>query len=350
MVKRVIMAVAAALFLTAAGNVRAGSPVIGADALEHDFGSIDEAVQVEHVFQIKNLGDADLEIKKVEASCGCTTTQLGGSKIPPGGSTPLAAKFNPKGRRGVQTKAITITSNDPKQPTLNLKLSATVTAEVEVQPQRVDFLDLKEDQAAERSFTVTAKEGVKFKVTGLEASGGFFSATQSVVKDGSSYQVTVKTAPPYKSGANRGLITLRTDHPKYPTLAVPVNVQVFTDLVVVPPTIVVQVDEKKAPATVFLSVRSRSKTPFKILAVTPPYQEITSKVENLDASSFKLELANIPTDQKMNGTFLTIQTDAPGGKEVKVPFQALTRLVLPPSKTVPAGQGAPWSTPKPPTR
>jgi hypothetical protein len=65
-------ALAALLLLGAsfapAHPVEAAAPKIESDALEYNFGTVDELTPVEHVFMLKNIGDASLEIQKVDVS------------------------------------------------------------------------------------------------------------------------------------------------------------------------------------------------------------------------------------------------------------------------------------------
>jgi len=77
----------------------------------HDFGTIDEGVQVTYEFEFKNTGKEPLIIQNVKASCGCTTPHWPREPILPGQSGQVKAVYNSKGRPGAFNKAITITSN-----------------------------------------------------------------------------------------------------------------------------------------------------------------------------------------------------------------------------------------------
>lgn len=48
------------------GAAQAGAPKITADEAVHDFGAIKATDSVEHVFKVRNAGDADLKIERVE--------------------------------------------------------------------------------------------------------------------------------------------------------------------------------------------------------------------------------------------------------------------------------------------
>jgi hypothetical protein len=83
---------------------------------KYTFKDIEEGTNVVHEFEIKNIGTDTLYISDIEASCGCTTALPDSKSIAPNGSTKLKATFNTSGRIGVNTKMITIHSNDSAAP------------------------------------------------------------------------------------------------------------------------------------------------------------------------------------------------------------------------------------------
>jgi hypothetical protein len=93
---------------------------------EFDFGTITEGKTVDHSFIIKNVGNSDLYIRKISASCGCTAVQPAKTQIAPGDSTVIKAVFNTRAKNGAQKKAITVITNDPKQSRAILWISAFV--------------------------------------------------------------------------------------------------------------------------------------------------------------------------------------------------------------------------------
>jgi len=107
----------------------ANAPVVVFEPVTHDFGDIKETKEVEFTFTIKNVGKADLIIRNVRASCGCTAVSPSKSVIKPGEIAPVKTVFNPSGKRGKQSKSITVITNDPKNPTVNLFIESNVLAE-----------------------------------------------------------------------------------------------------------------------------------------------------------------------------------------------------------------------------
>jgi hypothetical protein len=97
-------------------------PAIEFAQAEHDFGSIKEGDVVEHSFAFKNTGEAPLIISNAQPSCGCTVPDWTKEAIPVGGTGYIKAKFDSKGKPGLQNKTITVFSNAyPKQSVVRFK-------------------------------------------------------------------------------------------------------------------------------------------------------------------------------------------------------------------------------------
>lgn len=95
-----------------------------------NFGPIKQGEVVEHEFVFRNAGNALLVIKKVSTSCGCTAALVSQKEIAPGKEGRIKVTFDSRGYFGKVRKYIYVESNDPKNPRLEL----TITAEVETGP------------------------------------------------------------------------------------------------------------------------------------------------------------------------------------------------------------------------
>ncbi len=304
-----------------------GAPRLACDNPVYEFGSADETVIVENVFILRNTGSAPLEIRGVETSCGCTITQMSGSVIPPGGAAPLTAKLNLKGRRGRQEKNITVSSNDPQQPQLVLKMIGQATAEVDVSPPQAAFMDLRDNQVAEREVTIVNNAADPLEITGLEIRGDNFTVRQVALSEGRSILLKIKTVPPLPSGISHGSVILTTNNPKYKSITVPVSIAVASDIIVAPGVIALAYDPKDTPpVTVMAVVKSRSLKPFKITRVEAPSDDMRVRIEPFGMGTYKLELANIVPSDLLNGKWLLIYTDNPSGREVRVPIRTFPRI------------------------
>ena len=113
--KRIIFILTAILLSVVAVSAQKKQAVISAQETSFDFGSIKEADgKVSHTFKIDYTGDGPLVIKRVIASCGCTTPEWTKEPIAPGKSGDVKITYNPANRPGAYVKTISIYSNGKK--------------------------------------------------------------------------------------------------------------------------------------------------------------------------------------------------------------------------------------------
>ncbi len=88
----------------------------------YDFGKVKEGDTLTHIFKITNNGKEPLVIYKGTGSCDCVAAVYSKEMIPPGKETDITVHFNTKGRKGVQSRTITLTCNtEPADAILAIK-------------------------------------------------------------------------------------------------------------------------------------------------------------------------------------------------------------------------------------
>jgi hypothetical protein len=86
------------------------------------------------VFKYENKGDKPIHFNAVRPSCGCTTAALAKNDVAPGEKGEITATLNIGDRTGLQTKTITVETDDPKTPSTVLTLKAMIAQVVELEP------------------------------------------------------------------------------------------------------------------------------------------------------------------------------------------------------------------------
>jgi hypothetical protein len=103
-----------------------GQPYISFDTLEYDFGTIIEGEKVVCYFDYENTGNADLVIRSVETTCGCTTPGWSTEPLEPGARKSMQIIFDATGRKGQQRKVVTVKTNAS-----NSEVKITLKANIE---------------------------------------------------------------------------------------------------------------------------------------------------------------------------------------------------------------------------
>jgi len=120
------------MMLSITGNVvssvssNEGNPTIYFTETQHDFGKVNEGDKVNYTFNFANKGSSVLTIKDIRTSCGCTAALLSQDNIDPGQEGTIKVELDTKNRSGKMSRTVTISSNDPKDPTKILTIYADI--------------------------------------------------------------------------------------------------------------------------------------------------------------------------------------------------------------------------------
>lgn len=154
---------------------------------------------------IENHGDADLVIDHIKVGCGCTAVQLKDEEkiIKPDGKLNLTAEFDSHRRRGSQRKSVTVYTNDPSEPALQLELTAHVSALFDVKPMRaLPLRMLRRGETGNRPIELTPATGRKtLDVVAID------------IPPGAPLTARVEDADDAKSGGKKIFFTVSKDAP-----------------------------------------------------------------------------------------------------------------------------------------
>ena len=113
------------IFFVTLGFCGEGAKIIF-EATEHDFGAVPINKKVTHVFTFSNIGTSPLEITKVEAPCGCTSTLLSNKKINPGEKGKLQVTLATGEYATALVRRVYVHTNDPEASMVKLIVKARV--------------------------------------------------------------------------------------------------------------------------------------------------------------------------------------------------------------------------------
>jgi hypothetical protein len=102
----------------------------------YNFGTVKEGEYIVTDFKFTNVGNNDLFIRKVKASCGCTATHIDKTQLKKDEGSFIHASVDTNGRAGQLNKTITVVCNDPDQTTITLFINGTVEKTTGTQQQK----------------------------------------------------------------------------------------------------------------------------------------------------------------------------------------------------------------------
>jgi hypothetical protein len=105
-----------------------------------NYGEITAGEKIQNVFQFTNTGDAPLIITSAKGSCGCTVPEWPKEPIMPGETAEMLVQFDSKGKKGNQSKRVSITANtDPAISYLTIKGTVIKAEEKKIVNRNEDF-------------------------------------------------------------------------------------------------------------------------------------------------------------------------------------------------------------------
>lgn len=142
---------------------QAAHPVVRVDAATHDFGTLDPLTVHEHVFVIRNTGDAPLELTEGPTTCKCTMARLGNNTVPPGGKATVMLQWN-TGRDTEYAHHATIYTNDPAQPAVRLTVKGNVQVRFRCEPAQLVFSRVNPGESPSASAIVYSQMWDEFEL------------------------------------------------------------------------------------------------------------------------------------------------------------------------------------------
>ena len=160
------------------------------------------------VFKYENKGAAPVHFKGApRTSCGCTVAALQKNEVAPGEKGEITATFNIGDRTGVQTKTITVETDDPEMPTTVLTLKANIAQILELQPAFVFW------QAGEEAKpkTILAKAGKGVTVKNIEVTSSTGDFTAKVERGSGDGQFKINVQPKDTAKPLTATLTVKPD-------------------------------------------------------------------------------------------------------------------------------------------
>ena len=145
-------------------NPAGKAKVVVVDGATYNFGSTEVGQQFEHVFEIKNVGTADLTIEKGQPSCStCTSFEVDNLRVKPNQSAKATVKWHIKSENPDFQQFAPIKTNDPDQAEVKLYVKGKVVKRILLSPiEKWNLGDVVDGKPKEFIATITSATVEKF--------------------------------------------------------------------------------------------------------------------------------------------------------------------------------------------
>ncbi|HJV36773.1 MAG TPA: DUF1573 domain-containing protein [Geomonas sp.] len=158
------------------------APELSVEHGSYDFGTITQGKKVQHNFTIRNSGDAPLQIKQLNASCGCTAARPSTALILPGRSAEIEVVFDSANFSGRVEKTVAMTTNAGKAPTYTFKLEGNIQDQVQVKPRPLDVGALTAGVAKQATVSIENKGDTPIKIVSVKVASNALQIKPTVKK------------------------------------------------------------------------------------------------------------------------------------------------------------------------
>ena len=334
---RMFTKTAVALSILACLPVLASAQAITVSPTTIDLGSMEQMQERETSVTITNSGAGKLIIKNVNADCGCTIPTLTKDVLGPGESTVVHIKFNSKKFHGRVLKMVTIASNDPMKPIVEVMLIATIKTALLIDPpsQRVGFTRSIAGEDRTKRVTLTATEDVDLEVTSTGTSKDQFQIKVINKFEGNSKVSVVEVTLPGDStpGKKRDVARLKTNIEGFENVDLDLRGVILNQISFSPDEVNFRY-KKDFRTSIRVSPEEKGLV-FKVLKAEIDLPEIQVVVnETIPNKETLIQLTGTPIDKndprakgskgRIKGT-LTIFTNAPGTPVMEIPVSYMIR-------------------------
>ncbi len=209
-----------------------------------DYGTIDQGEKITVEFPFKNTSDRTITIDSIRASCGCTVPVLDKKVYAPGESEIIKATFDSARRQGVNTKTVTVRTDDAAQAEYKLSFKGNVQVSVFLKDPVLQIKDLDEGTEFSSDTYIVNMSGADVKIlsvsptkAGIEVTTGTPEPYTDADSNRTGQRIPVKILIPetMPAGPLDGSVEFTTDNNNVPRLSLPVRGQILGDLVANPP-------------------------------------------------------------------------------------------------------------------
>lgn len=312
------------------------APGVAVDEWFHQFGRFEQGNLARYTFKVRSVGNAPLRIERVKPSCGCLVTAAEGQAVPPGSETFVTVELDTRELDGAVTKSVTLYTNDPARPTVELVLAGEVHSDVVLEPPVLYFGRVRAGKATRRQVQVkvdrpapgqqAAKAPAPVLITAVDPPPRPLTATLEATADGGQ-AVVVEVAADATLGHFSRKVTLHTTSAREPTITFDVLGSVEGDIALTPSALSFGATPAGGGRVREVWIRNRGARPVAVTVVGVPEDVLGYELKPLHVGSEYL-LRVWLRDDAPAGTIdrqIDIFTDHPDAPKLVVPVHAEVR-------------------------
>jgi hypothetical protein len=135
-----------------------------------NFDRMERSTSMKHAFQIRNVGDAPLNLEVASTTCKCTVGDLEKSDLAPGETTEVELEWTAKTNAGPFRHGATIGTNDPLNSRIEFTVEGEVVESTSLQPPELLFGTVSKNGSKTATIYLVSNLQEKAEITKYEFS------------------------------------------------------------------------------------------------------------------------------------------------------------------------------------
>ena len=298
-------------------------PSVHVEAVEFNVGVVTTDALLEHYFKIENRGNKPLTLQDVKTSCGCAAAIIQKEEINPSETGHVQVSFHPVGSAGIKIATAVVTTNDPQNAKVILRLRCDFRPELYAAPEKLNLGRFPANTVgvAKGKFKIVSGNELEvFEILEIDTmAASELSTAYEMTRLGIEYEISVTNTKPIAAGGYSGTIVVKTSNRKLPELSVPVMGNALRPVEVQPATILLdKASEAKQVQDYIIRVIPGTVEDFSVVKVSVP-NGATFRTEPKGKYTI-VRLIDMPKDCALSGSHVSIETDVENMEPLQVPI------------------------------
>jgi hypothetical protein len=318
----------------AAQEAAEGSPKLVVPERILDFGTVAQGEEIHADFTLRNEGTADLHIKTVRPTCGCTVVDFP-KTIAAGETGQIKAKVDTSEFTGPISKSMLLMTDDPESPSMSLVIKAAVKPYVEVLPRALVRINAIQGEKATQKLVLVADPAIgdELEITKVESSvpqllASYRKLDKDELLDGRGpyqFELELGLGEDVEVGPMNARVMVYTNHPKAKRIVIKVFGVVRALLHVTPNRIQFgAVEAKLKPGRNVIVVNNRPQSKVMLTEATVDDPAFDAEIITIEEGRRYQVTVTIDPESRpgTRDATLTIKTTDDQFPELKVPVGA----------------------------
>lgn len=229
-VKSILAMALASIALTTLVVAQAGQPQAVPVEPIKDFEIVPKGELIKHTFEIRNDGDAPLQITDVRPACGCTVAKFD-QVIKPGAIGTIHAEMKTDNFAGPVSKSIAVFTNDDDNPQIQLVIKAQIKPYIGVAPGFARYNYVQGETIGSVTQVLWAEDNANINVVDVRSPYPHLKVTHREATDDErnkkvsgkqwAFEFALDSQAPV--GALSEYVTITLDHPEQKVVQIPIS-------------------------------------------------------------------------------------------------------------------------------